>query len=427
MASDINKEYDIKNPFETRSDLVEIVSNLLKFGQDESLNKIIHNRRDEIAHEDIYAKNNDDFYVFLFNTWKKNLLSISYDDIKKGNVDANFDIMPIINYLNHIPDAKSKKDVDRYLNPVDAEIRHFMNKYCFQNNHSSWHTIDSRDLTIIDNKDSNVGFITLNIKRYDIPKFCKIFTRMCLEKNIQFSYKYNDSDNINDNFILFFDNSNVDEYIKIIREIFRKFPNLASRIGRPSSLMGRTNDNIGFAVGNYEDYYSKRIEHINECTNEIANSFISNNLKKKINSELGNISIVNYFSYEIAKKIIEKKCKKAVESRSYSSFVKYKSPDYLKKVSVIVRKSLAGKNKNLIPENSLIIDIDNESISVDYETIEMAYSNTAKLVYESYPHLYESLLSYIKISSSLIGISSNYFIDCEENKNTGMQLKNVRV
>ena len=425
MVCDNSIKKEMRYPFESRSDLMEIVEQILDFGQDETLSKLIHNKKEEIPHDDIYEKNSDNFYVFLFNEWKKNILNISYDDLKKGKYDAGFDILPIINYLSRIPDAKNKAEVEKYISSNDAEIRLFMNKYCFHKSQNNWHVMNSRDLTIIDSNLNYDGFITLNVKRYDIPKFCKIFTKLCLERNIPFSYKYNDSGLINDNFILFFDKNYADEYFKLIREIFSKFPNLASRIGKPSALVGKTKDNIGYAVGSYEDYYSKRICHISECTSEIANNFINNCMKKKISSDLGNVSIANHLSYEIAKIIINKQCNRAIENHSYASYAKYNSTDYLKKLSVAIRKAL--NNKKALADNGIIAVVDNESILIKNKVIKKAYNNTAKYVYNSYPNLYDNLLAYIKISASTAGISSDYCFDTDKGSETVKHLKNKRV
>ena len=426
MASDIVKEYKLKFPFDSDGDLVDLVNIYSDYDKGNFLCNVTHKRREEIPHEDIYNKNNNDLYVYLFNLWKNNLLSISYDDVKSGKYDITYEIMPVINYLKRIPDAKSKEDVDRYLNPKDNEVRLFINKYSFDSGfYSFWHKIDSKGLTAINSNLNIDSFLTLNIKRYDVPKFSKLFTTLCLEQNIPFSYRYNDSGNINDNFIINCDKRYLNNYVQIIRAILKKYPNLASRIGKPSYLVGYTEDKIGFAMGDYIDYYSKRADHIESCIRDISNHFIANNMKKTIDTDLGKISIIDYLSYEMAGIISEKQCNYAIENHSYPDYVKYNNVDYMKKVAIAIKKVIYKKLKSSDSLNEIIVNVDDSDIIIPYNIIECVIKKSVKLIFKNNPHLYSSLKSYIKISAKNVGIEPDYCIDTVDDDNLVKEKRRV--
>lgn len=428
MASDIVTNYGVKSPFTSDKDLLEIVDIYSDFSKRDFLNKLMHKRREEIPHEDIFEKNNNDLYVYLFNTWKNNLLNISYEDVKSGKYDVTFEIMPVINYLRRIPDAKSIDDVVKYLNPKDNEVKLFLSKYSFVSNMDSfWPTIESKGLTAVNNNLSMDGFLTLNIKRYDVPKFSKIFTRMCLEQNIPFSYKFNASGNINDNFIINYDNRYLSNYIRIIRDIFIKFPNLASRVGKTSYLVGSTNDNIGIGIGNYTDYYSKIAEHVDECISNVSTYFIANNLSKKIMIDNKKLSIISYLSHELAVIVSEKQSRYAIDNNSFSNFVKYRSNDYIKKLEVAIKKEIQLRSDVKSFGGDITIDFDNSDLFIPGDIFNTVIRKATKPVFKCYPHLYDWLNQYISFSDEAFGFESSYYINNGDNTTSAKTKKKERV
>lgn len=409
MASDFQSKYNTKTPIASFNDLLGYIDQIIDLGCNGFIDKILKSKKEEIPHEDIYNKNLSNYNVFLFNCWKKSILNIEYDDIKKGTYDVDFDIMPIKNYLSRIPDAQSNDDVEKYLKPLDFELKLFISKYIFCEKQGFWKTVNSDKLKMTKSNLENDGVIVLNIKRYDMPKFCKIFTRLCLERNIPFSYKYNDSGNINNNFVLSFDNEYLDKYMELIREIFAKFPNLASRIGKPSPLVEYTTDNIGIVGGDYDDYMLNRSEQVCEWINDLSDfimklstNFIQSNMKKKIVTESGSLSIADFISLEIAKEIQSEKCCDSVNKGTYSDFIKYESPVYLKKLAISIRKAIIKKSETLMSNDGFTISFDNSCIPINKGIINNALIKVTKYIYKSYPHMRESLKSYIKISTSKI-------------------------
>lgn len=427
MASDIVTNYNIKYPFISDKDLLEIVDFYSDFSKSDFLNKLIHKRREEVPHEDIFEKNNNDLYVYLFNTWKNNLLNISYEDVKSEKYDVTFEIMPVINYLKRIPDAKSIDDVVKYLNPKDNEVKLFLSKYSFVSNMDSfWPIFESKGLTAVNNNLSADGFLTLNIKRYDVPKFSKIFTRVCLEQNIPFSYKFNASGNINDNFIINYDNRYLNDYIRIIRDIFSKFPNLASRVGKTSYLVGSTNDNIGIGIGNYTDYYSKRVNHVDECISDVSTYFIVNNLSKKIKIDNEKLSIISYLSHELAVIVSEKQSRYAIDNNSFSNFVKYRSNDYIKKLEVAIKKEIQLRLAAGFSAGDIVVNFDNSDLTIPGEIFNNVLRKATKSVFRCYPHLYDMVKQYIIYSAESNGINSDYRTNLEDTSSKNV-LKKQRV
>jgi len=404
MASVDTTKLKLNIPFYNADDLVKIVELYSCSNCDNFVELLTKNRREEIPHEDIFCKNFNNFFVFLFNTWKNSLLKISYDDINNNDkyTGISFDIMPVINYLSRIPDAESFSDVYKYLNVRDSEVRLFMERYGIDLfDTTNWNNITSTKLTRINNDLKKDYFITLNIKRYETPKFCQLFISRCLKKDIPFDFKYNFDNAINDNFVIEVDKRYLDNYLDIIHDIFSKYPNLASRIGRSSYLTESNNENIGFAMCTYgKDYYEKRSDYLDNSIATISRFFILNNMKKKINTKIGKTTIANYLAHNIAKRVIEN------EVTTY---------EYRKKLVDTIRKFLLNNLSELSSKRNYEIIVDNKVITIDIELMNESLRTITSEVFNNFPSLYGNLKNYLKISASSECFTTNYSNDINYN------------
>lgn len=428
-----NSEKDLKikvvKPFSQESDLVELVNTYSLSDSFSFYERMTSNREAEIEHSDLLNKNKEEYYVFLFNTWKNNLISITDKDFE-FNGEYRYmgnDILPLISYLKKIPDAKCIADVQKCFEVTDDDLQILILRYGYRLACNGWSHIYSQHVSA--GRKCHYGiesFFTINAKSYDTHKICRLFTKKCIKYNLPYYYKFNVSDDVCDNIVIYSDDEHLDSYLKVIEEIKNEFPNLMSRCGKPSILVGTINHIVGYGNNDQlssKDYYTQRVKHLNEAITDLTSFFIKENYKSKINTEIGKVSIIDYLAYTISNNYINEVLNCIRDDKTcYKTFGvtlrEFKSLEFLNFIKANVKSKLL-KQFSRKKDTCDILDIaflfgDNSySCHISKREILIAIRECSRNIYKSIPHLYSSLKNYICTSASSYNISDIYCLNNE--------------
>ena len=236
----------------------------------------------------------DAFYSHMFNTWKKELLSITpsqYEDaIKRGLFDR--DILKLVAFLKTVPTVKTAEEAKKILNSAyeDSELEQAMEKYRWDGDDmfSSWLHIKARRVTgkkVITEPVEHRLYINANNR--DIHKLSRLFVEKCTRDKIPYYFKISEHGKRDDNIVIYSSTKTLQKLLGILNEIEREHPDIISRCGRPPVLTGRIGSWIGYGS-----------EPLSKSGEESFNTIRAKSIKVIIENELRNW-YKDHLNYEV--------------------------------------------------------------------------------------------------------------------------------
>ena len=239
----------------------------------------------------INGKERDYFYSFCFNTWKRNVCTMTFDEFKKLEARGSYkrDFVNLRNYLLHVPDISSYEEMRElyYGDNTPKDIKDLFEKYSWDSlgAYSGWEHVDSRYLHAKRTNRLNVEHrLYINTDAISLYPILNLFVKKCSEKNIPFYFKFDmDSGFRDDTIPIYSDSEHLIDYIDILQDIKRNNPDL--KFYEPPLLSGKIDGFIGYGSEPDERITKKRTSFndlradiIGESITRCRNNWIKSNL-----------------------------------------------------------------------------------------------------------------------------------------------------
>ena len=227
------------------------------------------------------VSNRDKLYTNLFNLWKKSILGLSKEEIKRM-VDYNIVGNDFFKLKDLIENGISINSRDEYFRLVQKEK--LLEKYGWHNfGYGEWIHINSYDLTYgISEKFETEHRLYLNPSPTDTDYIVNNFIYECAKMNIPFYLKYDSYGDRDDTIVIYSNTQNLENYISILNDILKKHPDIKERLSKPPVLSGKINEVIGY--GSQESnartsFNKKRTDIIQRSIEEALFSVLKKDLR----------------------------------------------------------------------------------------------------------------------------------------------------
>ena len=319
----------IQNPLEEES----VIKKLLEaYAEKGAFYTNLTNRNSKNKERYYSVSKCDELYALLFNTWKKEMLSIpknAYEEaIKRGLFQSN--VYKVLELLRRTPDVSTKKEADAVLdkNYSDKSLADAMEKYRWDNIglYSGWTHISSR---YIHAKKQVIPPIEhrlyINADYKDLHELSSLFLKKCTAKKLPHYFKISEYDLRDDNIVIYSDTKNLPEYIKVLSEIEKERPDIISRCGQPPILTGKLCPWCGYGsepLSKHSSFNSVRADAIQKAIEIEMKEWYRKNLNSTIQFEG---KIMSFYEY-ISKKVIERvfaSAKRTLDRNPQSTYAAY--------------------------------------------------------------------------------------------------------
>ena len=261
---------NVKNPLNDEV-LQEIYDNYQKIPTFELVvGKKTTNKSYDILERDYYNK-------FLFSIWKNSILNLSLERIEELEKRNSYkDIRRIREFLK-----QDNTNLDTTYDIANFLVNNSLDKAYFCDvknliNHRYIHTMSGK----IDLKKDDDFFVDhrlyVNIDNEDIYLLAHKFVEKCREKDIPFYFKFKDSDNRQDNFVIYSDTKNLIKYMECLDEVFSQNKNISNTSNSSLMFTGKINEN--YSIGDEPFQKSEKLASFNG----IRSKSIDNAMKKTI-------------------------------------------------------------------------------------------------------------------------------------------------
>lgn len=280
----------------------------------------------------------DDLHAFLFNTWKKEMLSITKDQYEQAIKDKLYDkdIFKFIRYLSTVPDVKTKQEATQILEQKfqDKELCDAMEKYRWDtlDLYGSWTHIHSRYVHAKKVKNNPIEHrLYLNMAPTDVHKMSKIFLEKCIAKRIPYYFKISEWDRRDDNIVIYSDTKMLPKYLGVLKEIEQEYPQLIERAGKPPILTGKIRNWIGYGSEPLKQtgkssFNSVRADSIEQLIKKELISWYKDNIRGSVIVNGKKIPIVDYICHNVVLEQLNSMTK-TVERCPNSRYIKYNTND----------------------------------------------------------------------------------------------------
>lgn len=275
-----------------------------------------HNSKDTTSYD---LKAVDEFYVTVFNIWKKSFLNkynnsdtLStysaydiFDEIRRGRlakIKSALDISPEFTTKKEIEDYFSSQGLGGYIGKDDfmylsyAPYFHFRTVDIKPDKGDTYHT-------------KNIHHrLYLNIDRKNIHKVAKKIVEKCEAKDLSFYFKILESSTIekDESLVLYSSDENLLSYYEILQEIGKEMPEITQNTERPVLLAGLLDDWIGYGTepdipGSRLSYNKLRSNIMEEALDSTYRNFTLAHLGAKIVSKNKEMTFQNYILENLIK------------------------------------------------------------------------------------------------------------------------------
>ena len=241
----------------------------------------------------------DKFFSNCFNTWKRNVCSMSKEEFIELARNGKYgkDFVKLRNYVLHLPDINSYEEMNNlyYGNNTPSEIKDLLEKYGWNSigYTSGWIHTDSRYINAKRTPRVNVEHrLYINTDSESLYSIINLFMKACSDKGIPFYFKFGLNDGSRDDTIpIYSDSEHLLDYIEILNDIKKNHPELA--FYKPPILCGKINGFIGYGSEPDEEIVHKRTSF-----NEIRANLIEDSIKKCRDNWIKNNLRTNYGTKE---------------------------------------------------------------------------------------------------------------------------------
>lgn len=274
----------------------------------------------------------DALYALLFNTWKKDMLSIptSYYEQAIRNGLFQKDVYKVLELLRKTTDVSTKQEAEQVLNKQynDKELTTAMEKYRWDSIglDSGWTHISSRyvhakkvALPKIEHR------LYINALSTDLHELSRIFLEKCTSKKLPYYFKISEYDRRDDNIVIYSDTKNLPKYLQVLSEIEKEYPQIIERCGEPPILTGKIGSWVGYGsepLCEHSSFNSVRADVIKNSIEQEMKAWFRKNATTNVQFEGQTISLYQYLS----KKIVEKEfanSKRILERNPKSIYARY--------------------------------------------------------------------------------------------------------
>lgn len=254
---------DIKNPL-TDDVVKDIIINYSKKG---NMYYTLTKRFNDIKkHKEHYIPaQRDALYEFIYNEWRNAILkpnSIRLSTIKKEDLGL------LQSLLISKPSIKTEQEYISFIysNPV-------LERYAWSNhgNNTDWIHINSNNIQTGQNKNWQSEH-RLYINTDGVEDFVVyMFVKECINKNLPYYVKYSPNTPRDDMIVIYSNTDNLDDYIEIVKKIFKDNPWLDKYMFEPPILTGKINEYVGYASDpsdKKESFHQRRAKIIENSIND---------------------------------------------------------------------------------------------------------------------------------------------------------------
>lgn len=313
-----------------------------------------NNNSQSMIYHDVLFKNN-------YDDWKQKI-----DDLYKSinDSDSNYEeIKTIYEFLNK-HNVKNYKDVSNVLDEGYKNLGVLFEKYCpISFDDEGFITIN----TFNENRFDHGLCINCDLSKIHFVLYK--FYEKCLENNLDFCFKFDESGFRKDSIIIYSDSDNYTIYLKILEDIIKE-NNIDSYLDDLPLCIGEISEKIGYVSGK-DDFSKRRTTHIEKCIEQETIKWINKFYNENVKTFTGRV--VPYKDYLFSKIAMEKK-------HQMMNF--YKSSEATRDMTKFLIDVL-NKNRNSIFEAIVNRDYD-YSLVVRYKNrnIVFTYNDFSELLKE---------------------------------------------
>ncbi len=248
----------VQSPLEDLDKVKKIIEAYSKSDKDEKdfYNKLVH-RSNKKYDGRTSQKSVDKLNSLLFNLWKANIVEMNEDEYKtfyseKGNYqDADF--QKLRKQLSLINDVSTEEEVENIINKFkgNPQFSEVYKKYKFTVNQGSlfdkWLYVDSGKLAQRPTNNAQHR-LYLNVERPYIENMVLLLITEADKRNMEFSLKYSDQGARDDTIVIYANDSNVLQYIEILRNFREKYQIFTSEVYSPPIMTGTIDGWIGYGA-----------------------------------------------------------------------------------------------------------------------------------------------------------------------------------
>ena len=226
----------------------------------------------------------------LFNLWKANLVKMNEDEYKKfysrkGNYQDS-DFQKLRKQLSLIDDVSTEEEVENIINQFkdNPQFSEAYKKYKYTVNQGSlfdkWLYVDSAKLG--QRPTYNVQHrLYLNVERPYIENMLLLLLTEADKRNMEFTLKYSDVGARDDTIVIYANDTNVLQYIEILRNIRERYPVFEDEIYPPPIMTGLIDAWIGYGAeptslldGKQQSYTTFREQIIKKSIEKVYRDWI---------------------------------------------------------------------------------------------------------------------------------------------------------
>lgn len=371
---------------------------------------------------DTYYQMKDAFYLFLFQEWKSGLeyyLTHSVNN-KKRESEAK----ALYHYVCHL-EPTSYQDVQNILdgkNAPNSYISELLFKYRWDRlfRGTNFTYADSSHVYARTHKRNSIEHRLYANFDSDIIYFVALeFMKRCKNRRLKFCFKFDDSSDRDDFFVIYSNTKNLAQYYDILEEIREEY-GLDQFLYEPPILAGKINQWIGYGtepniIGDKYSYSHLREAHLMRCIRKEASSWIKENPYATVKVGEKSIPYYDYFVSSFMKVVRNLFIKKSNwDCNFHLSDSDLYSIDFKKVVLHVIQGHLHDILTYFSGE-SIFHDIEitfkGESISFTAEDLDQFLKTQVTLLYHCYPPFKDHLKKRVQDSGEEFGFSSNYSID----------------
>lgn len=329
-----------------------------------------------------FPKEKDGLYSLLFNTWKKNITSMTQEEYielyKQGQLKEDF--IKLRNFLLKTPNISTYEEMQKiiFAQRQDKELEEAFDKYKWSSfgENSGWEHICSRYVHSRREKHQDIEHrLYIRVDSLGIYTICKCFIEECEKQHIPYYFKFDEFNDRDDSLVVYSSTKYLNKYIEILNKIKEEHQELHQFIGKPPLLTASINNWIGYGSEPTCKKENNELYSFNELRADIIEKAIEKNAQSWLKANLN--VVINY------------KGKKVV----FSDYLLMKATEtYINKISSRYNGSLKFRTELARKENRQF----NEKELIEwygYSQNDLASDNFKNYIYR---HLKENKDKYIQ-------------------------------
>ncbi len=239
------------------------------------------------------------FYLIMWSEFKKQLLSLSLEQIKKYIINKKFDstIYDVINQVKEFDSIKNIENLKKVLS--NQTIYHYFSKLISEKSNN---IVICSDFECINNKQNIVAF-TVTVEAINLYKFLKMLYQKCLANEINYMLKYREDthDVTIEIFVDFKNAKGIENILDILKKEYYSF--FLENIN--NLLYGNINKWISIRSIS-DNYLYKRSQIIFKSVDSVLYEYVINHLNISISYKDGKMNLTEYIASNVMEKVITK-------------------------------------------------------------------------------------------------------------------------